>query len=264
MDYKFIACDSVIKKITRKDSLFHGSYCIDPYQNCEFGCQYCDSSFEKTVYIKKNITEVLEKELKTIKDGRMIIGSVNDPYQSIENKFKLTNAILEILKDHELSCHILTKSPLILRDLPLLQQLECMVTISLSSLNDQVVHIFEPGVPAPSARLQTVQNLRNHEIHAGVALIPLLPYIVEPEIESIVQAAANVKAQYLLHKHLELKGDQERHFRNLIKQYYPHLLPKYDALYEDDFNPRKEYLQEVHALLQHQCKKYNISDRITL
>lgn len=264
MDYKFITCDSVIKKITKKDSLFHGSYCVDPYQNCEFGCQYCDSSFEKTIYIKKNVTEVLEKELSTIQNGRIIIGSVNDPYQNLEDKFKLTQAILTILKDHHLSCHILTKSPLVLRDLPLLSQLECMVTVSLSSINDEVVKIFEPEVPSPSARLQTIQNLRNHEIPAGIALIPLLPYIVEPEIESIVQAATDVNAQYLLHKHLELKGDQERHFRNLIKQYFPQLLPKYDTLYEDDFTPRKTYLQEIHALLQYHCKKYDIADRITV
>jgi len=264
MGYKYITSESVIKKITRKDSLFHGSYCVDPYQNCEYDCQYCDSSFEKTVYIKKNITEVLEKELKTIQNGRIIIGSVNDPYQNIEQKQKLTSAILKMIKDHQLSCHILTKSPLVLRDLPLLSDLECMVTLSLSSLNDQVVRIFEPGVPSPSVRLQTVQDLRDHGIHAGVALIPLLPYIVEPEIDSIVQSATKVDAQYLLHKHLELKGDQERHFRNLIKQYYPHLLPKYDALYEDDFRPQETYLQNVQELLQQSCKKYNISDRITL
>ena len=55
MTYKLINCDSVIKIITKPDSLFHGNYCVDPYQNCEFGCQYCDSSFEKIVYVKKNI-----------------------------------------------------------------------------------------------------------------------------------------------------------------------------------------------------------------
>jgi DNA repair photolyase len=264
MDYKIINCDSVVKKITKKDSLFHGNYCVDPYQNCEFGCRYCDSSFEKIIYVKTNVVDVLKKELKQIKDGKIIIGSVHDPYQNTEKEFKLTKTILETLKEFNFSCHILTKSPLILRDIDLLSQLECMVTISISSLNDQVVRIFEPEVPSPNDRLRTVEHLRSQGITAGVALIPMLPYIVESEIESIVKAARSVDAQYLLHKHLELKGDQERLFRNLIEAHYPNLLPKYDSLYDNDFNPRKEYIQELNAILSEYCKKFKIPDKITI
>jgi DNA repair photolyase len=262
MEYKLINCDSVIKKITKKDSLFHGSYCVDPYQNCEFGCRYCDSSFEKTIYVKKNIKEILEKELPTIKNGRIIIGSVNDPYQTSENRFQLTHTILETLIDHNFPCHILTKSPLVLRDLPLLSQLESIITISMTSLTDQIVRIFEPDVPSPTARLQTLQNLRDHGLKAGLALIPVLPYIVESEIESIVQVASCANAQYLLHKHLELKGDQERHFRDLIKTHYPHLLSNYDILYENNYKPQEKYIQEINAILKKYCKKFNISDTI--
>ncbi len=229
MDYKIINCDSVVKKITKKDSLFHGNYCADPYQNCEFGCYYCDSSFEKTIYVKANVVDILKKELEHNKKGRIIIGSVHDPYQKTEKKYKLTRTILETLRQFNFPCHILTKSPLVLRDIDLLSQLECMITVSISSLDDKVVRIFEPEVPSPNDRLQTVQTLRNQGITAGVALIPILPYIVESEVESIVKAARSIDAQYLLHKHLELKGDQERLFRNLIKAHYPHLLSKYDA-----------------------------------
>ena len=264
MDYKIINCDSVIKKITKKDSLFHGNYCVDPYQNCEFGCHYCDSSSEKTIYVKTNIQETLRKELDSINNGWIILGSVHDPYQNAEKKYELTKTVLETLKQYNFPCHILTKSPLILRDIDLLSTLKCMVTISLSSLNDYVVRIFEPDVPSPSDRLQTVQTLRDHDITTGIALIPMLPYIVESEMEEIVKAAHHVHAQYLLHKHLELKGDQERCFRTLIETHYPYLLPKYDLLYENDFNPKKPYIQELNSILSGYCKKYKISDRITL
>jgi DNA repair photolyase len=264
MEYKIINCDSVVKKIIKNDSLFHGNYCADPYQNCEFGCHYCDSSFEKTIYVKANVVDILKKELEQIKNGRIIIGSVHDPYQNTEKKYQLTRSILETLKQFDFPCHILTKSPLILRDIDLLSQLECMITVSLSSLDDQVVRIFEPNVPSPNDRLQTVQTIRNQGIIAGVALIPILPYIVESEVESIVKAARNVDAQYLLHKHLELKGDQERLFRNLIEAHYPHLLPKYDVLYNNDFNPRKEYIQKLNSTLSGYCKKFKISDKIKI
>ena len=264
MDYKIINCDSVVKKITKKDSLFHGNYCVDPYQNCEFGCHYCDSSFEKTIYVKANVVDILKKELEHNKNGRIIIGSVHDPYQKTEKKYKLTRTILETLRQFNFPCHILTKSPLVLRDIDLLSQLECMITVSISSLDDKVVRIFEPEVPSPNDRLQTVQTLRTQGIAAGVALIPMLPYIVESEVESIVKAARSIDAQYLLHKHLELKGDQERLFRNLIKAHYPHLLSKYDALYDNDFNPRKEYIQELNNTLSGYCKKFKISNKITV
>ena len=264
MEYKIINCDSIVNKIMKKDSLFQGNYCVDPYQNCEFGCHYCDSSLEKTIYVKANVIDVLKKELEHIKKGRIIIGSVHDSYQNMEKKYRLTRTILETLKEFDFPCHILTKSPLILRDIDLLSQIECMITISVSSLDDQVVHIFEPEAPSPVDRLKTVQNLRNQGIITGLALIPMLPYIVETELESIVKAARSVDAQYLLHKHLEMKGDQEQLFRNLIEAHYPHLLPKYDALYDNDFNPRKEYIQKLNSALSEYCKKYKISDRITI
>jgi len=89
--------------------------------------------------------------------------------------------------------------------------------------------------------------------------MPVLPYIVESEIESIVQAASHANAQYLLHKHLELKGDQERHFRDMIKTHYPHLLPNYDTLYENNYKPQEKYIQEINAILKKYCKKFNIS-----
>jgi len=262
MEYKLIQCDSVVKKITKKDSLFHGNYCIDPYQNCEFGCHYCDSSSEKTVYVKSNVLDVLKKEIQSIKNGRIIIGSVHDPYQSTEKKFELTRSILQTLKEFDFPCHILTKSPLILRDIDILSNLDCMVTLSISSLDPKVVQIFEPDVPSPIDRLQTVRTLRKHNITTGVALIPMLPYIVDNELESIVKAVQSVDAQYMLHKHLELKGDQERCFRNLIEAHYPHLLPQYDILYENDFNPPREYIEELNTALSAYCRKYKISTKI--
>ena len=262
MEYKLINCDSVVKKITRKDALFHGNYCVDPYQNCEFGCLYCDSSFEKIIFAKGNVVDILKKEIAHIYHGRIIIGSVNDPYQNAEKTHQLTKSILETLALHHFPCHILTKSPLILRDIDLLSSLQCMVTVSFSSFDDRVLRVFEPGVPSPKDRLRAVEKLRDNGINAGVAMIPMIPYIVEDEIEKMVQAANDVHAQYLLHKHLELKGDQEVLFKNMLEIHYPHLLPKYDELYKDGFSPRKQYIQGLNRMLEMYCSKYNIPDKI--
>jgi DNA repair photolyase len=264
MEYKLINCDSVVKKITRKDALFHGNYCVDPYQNCEFGCLYCDSSFEKIIYAKGNVVDILKKEIAQIKNGWIIIGSVNDPYQNAEKTYQLTKNILETLVQYRFPCHILTKSPLILRDIDLLSSLQCMVTVSFTSLDDRVLRVFEPGAPSPKDRLKAVEKLRDSGINTGVAMIPMIPYIIESEIENMVQAAKEVNAQYLLHKHLELRGDQEVIFKNMLEIHYPHLLPKYDELYKDDFNPRKQYIHELNKMLELYCNKYKIPDKITI
>jgi len=264
MEYRPITCDSLIKRITKTDMLFNGKYCIDPYQNCEFGCLYCDSSFDKTIYVKTNATEILEKGLEQLERGVIIIGSVHDPYQKAEGKYEVTKNLLKTIKKHHFPCHILTKSNLVLRDINLLSDMQCFVTISITSLDKNVSQIFEENVPSPKERLQTVETLMEHGIKTGLALMPVLPFIVESELEDIVKAANSSNAQYLLHKHLELKGDQKRVFKDIIQNHYPHLLSKYDELYRDDLKPNEKYIAKLDKRMHKLCKKYNIPERILL
>ena len=264
MEYRPITCDSLIKRITKTDMLFNGNYCIDSYQNCEFGCLYCDSSFDKTIYVKMNANEILEKELEQLERGVIIIGSVHDPYQKAEEKYEVTKNLLNTIKKHHFPCHILTKSNLVLRDIDLLSNMQCMVTISITSLDKNVSQIFEENVPSPKERLQMVETLMEHGIETGLALMPVLPLIVESELEDVVKAAKSSNAQYLLHKHLELKGDQKRVFKDIIQNHYPHLLSKYDELYRGDLKPNEKYIAELDKRMHKLCKKYNIPKRILL
>ena len=262
MEYKPITCNSLIKRITTKDTLFKGNYCIDSYQNCEFGCLYCDSSFDKTIYVKTNANTILKKELEQLEKGVIIIGSVHDPYQKVEEKYEITKNLLKTIKNFHFPCHILTKSNLALRDIDLLSDMQCFVTISIISIDKYISHVFEENVPSPKERLKVLETLRKHGIKAGLALIPILPYIVESELKDIVKAANNSNAQYLLHKHLELKGDQKRVFKDIIRNHYPHLLKKYNKLYKDNIRPDRKYIAELDNEMYKLCKKYNIPKRI--
>lgn len=242
--------------------LFNGKYCADPYQNCEFGCLYCDSSFDKTIYVKTNASTILEKELDQLEKGVIIIGSVHDPYQKAEEKYYITKNLLKSIKKYSFPCHILTKSNLVLRDIDLLSDMQCGVTISITSLDKNITHIFEENVPSSKERLQTVETLIEHGIKTGLALMPILPFIVESELEEVVKAAKSSNAQYLLHKYLELKGDQKRIFKDIIQNHYPHLLSKYDELYKDGFKPDGKYIVELDKRMHKLYKKYNIPERI--
>ncbi len=264
MNYKYITCDHIINKITWNDTLFLGNYTIDPYQNCEFGCKYCDSTYDPTIYIKTNACELLNKELADLEKGCIIVGSVHDPYQKAEEKQKITRNLLKTIQKHGFSCHILTKSNLVLRDLDILSNISgCMVTISMISTSGNISNIFEEQVPSPKERLKIVEKLSQHGIKTGVAVMPLLPFIVEGQLEQLIKAASKHKAQYILHKHLELKGDQKKFFMDILKESFPSLVEKYEELYQDNYMPNDEYISGIKDILDSLCVKYNIKNMIT-
>ena len=263
MRYKQIRIDFLLNKITKKDSLFKGDYTIDSYQNCEFGCLYCDSSFDKTIYIKTNAVDILNKELGKSKKGTIIVGSVHDPYQKAEEEFKMTRDLLKIIEQQDFSCHILTKSNLVIRDIDILKKIDnCKVTISITSLKDTVSNIFEKNVPLPKTRLQTIEKLTNEGIISGLAVIPVLPYIVEEELENITKSAKDHKVLYLLHKHLELKGDQKTFFIDILKKFYPELVEKYEKLYSNSYTPDKKYILKIKDTINKLCNSYNLKNKI--
>jgi len=261
MNYKLINCEQLLKKITKKDELFNGVYCIDPYQNCEFGCSYCDSSFDKTIYIKNNSDKILESELKKTKKGTIIIGSVHDPYQKAEEKYKITKKILEVIKKCDFPCHILTKSGLILRDLKILKSLDCRITISILSINETISNIFEKNVISPKRRLQILKILKNNNITSGIALIPILPYIIDDELEDILKTAKNHNADYLVYKHLELKGEQKIYFFNLLKKQYPDLIKKYKNIYEGKIKPDNIFTENYDLKIKNLKTKYKLDNK---
>ena len=259
MQYKKINVNSALKKITKKDNLFCGDYTVDPYQNCEFGCIYCDSSYNKKIFIKNNIEVVLEKELKKIRSGNIIVGSVNDPYQKIEEKENKTLKILKQIKKHNFSCHILTKSNLILRDIVLLKKIKnCRVTISITTINDQKRRIIEKKLPSVKSRLETIKKLDENNIPTGLALIPLIPYFVEGELEEIISRVKKDKIKYFLYKYLELKGFQKDIFINKIKNRYPKLVDKYQNLYLESYLPNKEYTLKIDKKINKLVDFYDI------
>ena len=263
MQCKQVRVDFLLNKITHKDVLFGGDYTIDPYQNCEFGCLYCDSSFDKTIFIKINAAEILKKELETAKKGTVIVGSVHDPYQRAEEELEITRDLLKTIQKHGFPCHVLTKSELVLRDIDILSEIDnCIVTISIATLNDSISKIFEKNVPLPKIRLKTIEKLTENGIKSGLAVLPVFPYIIEKELDDIVSSAKNHNAKYLLHKHLELKGDQKPCFINILKEFYPDLVSKYEKLYENSYMPDEVYISKINSLIKESCSSHNIKNRI--
>jgi DNA repair photolyase len=263
MIYKPIKVDFLINSITKKDNLFGGKYTIDPYQNCEFNCLYCDSNQDKQIYIKRNAPEILAKELKKLKKGKIIVGSVHDPYQKREDIELITRSLLRIIKKYNFSCHILTKSDLVLRDADIISQIKrSMVSISISCLNTKTSKFFEENVPFPEKRLNIISKLKSHGIKTGIAVIPILPYITEKDLYRVYENAILLNVDYIIFKPLELKGDQKKCFMKKLENFDFDMIEKYNRLYKDSILPEKNYIRELKKKIRESCQNYEIRCKI--
>ena len=259
MQYKHIQISKLLKKITFNDVLFKGNYTLDPYQNCEFGCIYCDSSYEDTVFIKTNAIERFKEELSSFEKGRIIIGSVHDPYQPIEKSTQLTREILKIVKEQDIPIHILTKSTLITRDIDILKTVnDALVTLTIFTTDPALSHLFEPHVPEPQQRFETIQQLRQQGIKTGIALIPIMPHITEKTLEDLLRTAQAYHTSHIIYKHLELKGDQKQRMFRILEQIDPSLIPIYEELYHERYAPSAEYIQETNKTVEELCKRFHL------
>jgi len=265
MNTKEIQEKTLLKKITRKDTLFHGDFTLDPYQNCSFGCPYCDSSFDSIIYIKQNAVSVLQDEIKDKKNKRIIIGSVHDPYQPIEQTMKLTRNILTFLLAYQQPIHILTKSSHILQDLDILTKFnDVLVTISIPFIDTALASIFEPTVENPHHRMNLVSQLQKNNIKTGIAAIPIIPYLSDSNetLHTLFNTAKTHNAAYILCKPLFLKGDQKYNMFELIKKEFPKVFPLFKTLYSTTIYPAETYKLTLKNHIQNLGTLYQIPIQI--
>lgn len=193
------------KSILTKSGIPGVDYCINPYVGCSHGCRYCYATFMKRysghteawgsfVDVKINAPEILQKQLKRAKRGRVLISSVTDAYQPIESKYKLTRQCLEILLQSQFPVDILTKSPLVLRDTDLIKKFKDIeVGITITTNDEKMQKIFEPNAPSIMARIRTLKALHDKGINTYAFIGPVLPMNPEtlsekirPHVDSII------------------------------------------------------------------------------
>ncbi len=201
---------------------------VNPYRGCEHGCAYCYArpshanmglspglDFESRLFAKTNVAQVLEKQMR--KSGyqcrAIMLGANTDPYQPIEKSYQLSRRILQVLSDHHHPVAIVTKSTMVLRDMDILAPMAekglASVAISVTTLDRQLSRTLEPRAPAPEKRLQTIEQLSRSGIPATVFASPMIPFLNDAELESILEAGAHAgatsAAYILLRLSLELK-----------------------------------------------------------
>src|SRR3989304_8024313 len=175
------------RSIISKTGISCFDYVINCYRGCSFGCLHCYASFMKKftghkekwgdfVDGKVNSVELLKKELKKVKKGKVFLSSVTDPYLPIEAKFKLTRGVLQCFIDTDFEINVLTRSPLVTRDIDIFKKLNNVeVGLSIPTDREDIRKIFEPNATPISARIKALGKLKEEGINTYAFVAPLLP-----------------------------------------------------------------------------------------
>jgi DNA repair photolyase len=188
---------------------------LNPYRGCEHGCVYCYArptheylglsaglDFERRIFVKRDAPALLREALAAPSwtAETIALSGVTDPYQPLERRERVTRACLEVLAEHRQPVSLITKNHLVTRDLDLLQQLArfdaVAVTLSITTLDDDLRASMEPRTSSPARRLAAVRALAEAGVPVGVNVAPVVPGLTDPEIPAILEAAAKAGASF--------------------------------------------------------------------
>lgn len=223
------------------------AYCLNPYVGCVHGCVYCYASFMcrftghqdqwgEFLDVKINFPEVLASQLRrrrTPPAGKILVGTVTDAYQPAEKHYELTRASLQLLAEYPLlEVHILTKSALVLRDLPLLRQLRaCEVGFTITTMEEAVARIIEPHASPPALRLAAAKELQEAGIPVWVFIAPLLPGLTDTEeaLVALLQALQAAGIKEILLDYLNAYPAVVHRLHEVYRRHFPGAAPALTA-----------------------------------
>ncbi|MBI5857413.1 MAG: radical SAM protein [Sphingobacteriales bacterium] len=286
---------SVLNKHKKRDSWFLDDYSVNPYEGCSCNCLYCyirgskyDENMDEGLAVKANALQILEKQLaaraKKNQYGIVAIGSGTDAYIHHEQKEQQTLGMLQLMLKHRFPVFISTKCTLVTRDIELLKEIDkaailpedlqhtlkrgVILSVSVSTMNENISNMLEPGATSPQQRMELLKKLKQEGFLAGVNAIPVLPYISDPdpELEEIIVAAKESGADYILVGGLTLFGngiaDSKTLYYKFLERYDASLLSKYRALYGENFYTPFSYQNQLKEKAERLCRKYKIRSNI--
>ena len=267
----------------RRDPWFLDEYTLNPYVSCDFGCVYCYTrGYGRPGYlgVKVNAPLLLSRELRRLAErgeyGFITLSSATEPWTWAEERFQVTRRCLEVIARYRFPVHCLTKSPLVLRDLDLLAEVDssatlppdlkegfgrgALITFSLSTLDEEVARVFEPNVPSPRERLEALSRVREEGFCAGVAFVPTLPFISDSKeaLDEMAKAAKEHGACYVFFSPLTLPRTCREEFMRVLERRYPELAERYGEVFRRSGYPTRRYADAFYRRALAACRKHGI------
>jgi DNA repair photolyase len=255
---------------------------LNPYMGCVHRCTFCyvrafehradrpfDDRYGTSIRVKVNLADILRKELAKASWERewVAIGAATDPYQPAEGRYQLTRACIEALGEAANPFSIITRGPMIVRDVDVLsraaERADVSVTFSIPTLDDDVWRKTEPSTAHPRQRLRALKRLVDAGIKVGVGMAPILPGISDhpDQLAEVVRAARKAGATGVWANMLFLRPGTREHFLEHLREDWPELVPLYDELYAGRAYLPSAQIKPVRTQVAELARRFEIADR---
>ncbi len=278
VEYREEPCRSALNRVRGMPF----GWSLNPYMGCAHRCTFCyvrafearadrpwDDRYGASIRVKTNVAAVLRRELARPSWQRegVVVGAATDPYQPAEGRYRLTRACLEVFAEAANPFAIITRGPMIVRDLDVLaeaaRRADVSVTFSVPTLDAEVWRRTEPGTAPPHQRLRALSQLVDAGIKVGVGMAPILPGISDkPELlADVVRAARAAGATGIWANLLYLRPGTREHFLAALAQDWPELLPEYERLYRRGAYLPAETTAPVRERVRELAREHGVRDR---
>jgi DNA repair photolyase len=277
-EYREEPCRSALNKVTGMSF----KWSLNPYTGCVHRCTFCfvrafekradrpfDDRYGTSIRVKTNLIDVLRRELARPRwaHEQVVIGTATDPYQPAEGRYRLTRRSIEALTEVRNPLSIITRGPLIVRDVDVLveaaRRAAVSVTFSVPTLDPEVVAKTEPGTAPPRQRLRALSTLVDAGIEASVGMAPILPGLSDDPrlLADVVKAARDAGATAIWTNVLYLRPGTREHFLDHLAKDWPELLPHYERLYRERAYVAKADAEPIRREVADLRQRFEIADR---
>lgn len=258
--HEFSIVEVQCKSALSKSKIYGIDYSLNPYFGCEHSCVYCyvprmlssklkGRAWGSFVEVKTNILKILARELRSLSSDRVLISSITDPYQPVEQQYQLTRRCIELLAKRDFEVTVLTKSNLFTRDLDVMNKERFEVGVTITTLNAH--RELEPKSPPPLMRLQALKEASESGFKTFIFLGPLIPGVVDDDLQEILELAYSLNVSYVIVDKLNTRGDVVQAIAKALSK--SHMNRFLEAI------SNKSWLREVRERIMATCNKLHIS-----
>lgn len=270
---EYVKTRTIMTKSDQGNLWFGIDYHMNLYRGCSYGCIYCDSRSDSyhiknfdEIKSKENALQILEEELASKQyRGVVSFGTLSDPYNALEEEYKITRGALELINKYGFGVSIDTKSDLVLRDIDLLKEIQMnnnvIIKISITTYEDELARVLEPKVISSTKRFEVLKTLRENGIYAGVLMTPVLPFITDSEdnIRNMVRIASLNKANFIYTKMgMTLRSNVHDYYYEHIEELYKGLSSDYKCVYGNSLVCNPLRYPDLLEFFVKECNRYHL------